>query len=379
MSSHVLGQPAGPGIWQFSHAPPPPTVSRPRASCLTDPRSVACCAEIPPEWDSDGAGREHGISGNITIPKSYNELATLMSVTGALPAASFRLAGGIQRLQAGRARLRERRVGKQQAGRLLSARCCLAPTFPRMITITSCSCCCGFFRRGCDSPPVLPRHPPGVWLRRPHRHAHLLLPRGCLDRWGPRGVLPCLAGPPKECLGCRSTMPGSACCWQAVPAPGWGNGHACPLLRPRLPLLATLYPCSWERNLFGRLCAHAAHRRLPGSAGGPGDGGHCSGAWRGQQRVSPWQAGFHAGQLLGMRLHWHCKCACKRLHGLLACLKSWATHGTLGAREPPAPALLGSFLAHTAACPVPCRPAAHHRACSCRPAPGRGLTRERLR
>lgn len=281
---------------------PRPPFSRPRASCLTDPRSVACCAEIPPEWDSDGAGREHGISGNITIPKSYNELATLMSVTGALPAASFRLAGGIQRLQAGRARLRERRVGKQQAGRLLSARCCLAPTFPRMITITSCSCCCGFFRRGCDSPPVLPRHPPGVWLRRPHRHAHLLLPRGCLDRWGPRGVLLCLAGPPKECLGCRSTMPGSACCWQAVPAPGWGNGHACPLLRPRLPLLATLYPCSWERNLFGRLCAHAAHRRLPGSAGGPGDGGHCSGAWRGQQRVSPWQAGFHAGQLLGMRL-----------------------------------------------------------------------------
>ncbi|KAL4443355.1 hypothetical protein ABPG75_011092 [Micractinium tetrahymenae] len=39
-------------------------------------------SEIPPEWDPDGAGHEHGISGNITVPKSYNELATLMSVTG---------------------------------------------------------------------------------------------------------------------------------------------------------------------------------------------------------------------------------------------------------------------------------------------------------
>ncbi|EFN56864.1 hypothetical protein CHLNCDRAFT_144489 [Chlorella variabilis] len=35
-------------------------------------------SEIPPEWDPDGAG---GISGNITVPRSYNELATLMSVT----------------------------------------------------------------------------------------------------------------------------------------------------------------------------------------------------------------------------------------------------------------------------------------------------------
>lgn len=39
-------------------------------------------SEIPPEWDPDGAGTQHGISGNITVAKSYNELATLMSVTG---------------------------------------------------------------------------------------------------------------------------------------------------------------------------------------------------------------------------------------------------------------------------------------------------------
>lgn len=39
-------------------------------------------SEVPPEWDPDGGGTEHGITGNITVPRSYNELATLMSVTG---------------------------------------------------------------------------------------------------------------------------------------------------------------------------------------------------------------------------------------------------------------------------------------------------------
>ena len=47
-------------------------------------------SEIPPEWDPDGAGGSGGgTSGkktNITVPQSYNELATLMSVTGALRA-----------------------------------------------------------------------------------------------------------------------------------------------------------------------------------------------------------------------------------------------------------------------------------------------------
>lgn len=37
---------------------------------------AAATSDIPPDWDTDPA------KGNITIPKSYNELATLMSVTG---------------------------------------------------------------------------------------------------------------------------------------------------------------------------------------------------------------------------------------------------------------------------------------------------------
>lgn len=38
-------------------------------------------AEIPPEWDPDGDGKGGG-GKNITVPKAYNELATLISVPG---------------------------------------------------------------------------------------------------------------------------------------------------------------------------------------------------------------------------------------------------------------------------------------------------------
>ncbi|KAI7836469.1 hypothetical protein COHA_009686 [Chlorella ohadii] len=38
-------------------------------------------SEIPPEWDPDGKGGGSG-SKNISVPKAYNELATLMSVPG---------------------------------------------------------------------------------------------------------------------------------------------------------------------------------------------------------------------------------------------------------------------------------------------------------
>jgi H+/Cl- antiporter ClcA len=37
---------------------------------------AAATSDIPPDWDTDPA------KGNITVPKAYNELATLMSVTG---------------------------------------------------------------------------------------------------------------------------------------------------------------------------------------------------------------------------------------------------------------------------------------------------------
>ena len=36
----------------------------------------AATSDIPPDWDTDP------MQSNITVPKSYNELATLMSVTG---------------------------------------------------------------------------------------------------------------------------------------------------------------------------------------------------------------------------------------------------------------------------------------------------------
>lgn len=42
-------------------------------TCSTDAHQSA----IPADWDRDGGGK-----GNITFPKSYNELATLMSVPG---------------------------------------------------------------------------------------------------------------------------------------------------------------------------------------------------------------------------------------------------------------------------------------------------------
>lgn len=42
-------------------------------TCSTDRHE----SDIPAEWDADGGGK-----GNITFPKSYNELATLMSVPG---------------------------------------------------------------------------------------------------------------------------------------------------------------------------------------------------------------------------------------------------------------------------------------------------------
>jgi chloride channel 7 len=44
-------------------------------------------SEIPPEWDPDGGGTGGAPKGNITVPRSYNELATLISVTGGLLAA----------------------------------------------------------------------------------------------------------------------------------------------------------------------------------------------------------------------------------------------------------------------------------------------------
>ncbi len=50
--------------------------------------SVQQNAEIPPEWDPDGKGGGSG-SKNISVPKAYNELATLMSVPGELCAAQL--------------------------------------------------------------------------------------------------------------------------------------------------------------------------------------------------------------------------------------------------------------------------------------------------
>lgn len=50
-------------------------------------------AEIPPEWEGgtgEAGGGGAGRNGTISVPKSYNELATLMSVTGARPCAGRR-------------------------------------------------------------------------------------------------------------------------------------------------------------------------------------------------------------------------------------------------------------------------------------------------
>ena len=46
-------------------------------------------SEIPADWDRDGGGR-----GNITIPQAYNELATLISVTGGWHCACTGRGGG---------------------------------------------------------------------------------------------------------------------------------------------------------------------------------------------------------------------------------------------------------------------------------------------
>ena len=72
------------------HAPPlpppqppthPPTLSTRRI--VEDTLELYTCSpaaatsDIPPDWDGADPGR-----ANITVPKAYNELATLMSVTG---------------------------------------------------------------------------------------------------------------------------------------------------------------------------------------------------------------------------------------------------------------------------------------------------------
>lgn len=187
-----------------------------------------CCTEIPPEWDADG---ERGISGNITIPKSYNELATLMSVTGAPQGA-------------GRAGSCPRNAGRGGRPAMGPQSCCayvtqltdvpgrfgphervacmhLGPcrTRPPACALAASSAC----RGGRDPPPLLARNPPRVWLRSPYRHAHLLLPGGCLDGWEP--ALPVLllaaAGCSHLCI-CTPCLPGPA-----VPSrPPWMPGFA---------------------------------------------------------------------------------------------------------------------------------------------------------
>lgn len=205
-------------------------------------------AEIPPEWDPDGAGHEHGISGNITIPKSYNELATLMSVTGVrqrvLTLARMMGAEEAPALMSATA-ARPTHAGSVSApffrpaptfcsgsactgAKLTLVSACEAPgpapaacwPLPSVLALTralvvlpcalqartpsatgSPAAClhlpsaCALTRicprphwpcrRGRHPSPVLPWHPPRVWLLGPRRDAHLLFPGGRLDRCGP--------------------------------------------------------------------------------------------------------------------------------------------------------------------------------------------------
>lgn len=244
-------------------------------TCSTDAHQ----SEIPAEWDKDGGGK-----GNITFPKSYNELATLMSVPGECRNQVLRtqshcggnLSTGLD-LGIG---LRQNMLWSSSNRPFFSLSICLQARMPSGI--------CSAGGRTCSlaTPPSSPCSSSTFWGR-PGRRAPPsaqvgAATRGALALFWVFGVEEAWAAGSAISAGGRCSEGGLFSKHLVV---GWSSILLC-----MLPLhsFVTCAPaaagvqCSQHlpaspccpRPARRRVCAHAADRRLHRPAGGAGDGAH---------------------------------------------------------------------------------------------------------